>query len=72
MYVLLSPKGNFLSCSKLMYLFVALDSICAAQSQAVCEQHTAQSISPIRHREVHLNSTLWIYIWKVCFMYSLI
>lgn len=55
-----------------MYLFVALDSICAAQSQAVCEQHTAQSISPIRHREVHLNSTLWIYIWKVCFMYSLI
>ncbi len=27
-----------------MYLFAALDSICAAQSRGVCEQHTAQAI----------------------------
>lgn len=41
MYILLSPKGNFLSCFKLMYLFAALDSICAAQSQGEFEQHIA-------------------------------
>lgn len=42
---------------------------CAAQSQRTCEQHTTYNFTP-QHTDLHSNSRLQLYIWKVCFMWS--
>lgn len=72
MYILLSPKGNFLSCSKLMYLFAALDSIlCCTVTASVWAAYSSDEFYRSAHwltfkqqiMDLYLESVFHVELW---------
>lgn len=72
MYILLSPKGNFLSRSKLMYLFAASDSIlCCTVTASVWAAYSSDEFYRSAHwltfkqqiMDLYLESVFYVELW---------